>query len=74
MYNYNLTFPHRRCCPNLKCNRACGSRVMHELFPFIRIMRRYSIRKNLLQDVVAGLTVGIMHIPQGAYCQKIIIL
>lgn len=55
----------RKCCPGTDCSRSCASKVMHEIFPFIRIMRRYSIKRNLLQDVVAGLTVGIMHIPQG---------
>lgn len=55
----------RRCCSKVECSRTCASKAMHEIFPFIRIMRRYSIKRNLLQDVVAGLTVGIMHIPQG---------
>lgn len=33
-------------------------------FPFLVILSTYK-RSDLLQDIIAGLTVGIMHIPQG---------
>ena len=29
-------------------------------------MREYRIKDDILNDVVAGLTVGVMHIPQGS--------
>ena len=28
-------------------------------------MKNYNIRQDLMGDIIAGLTVGIMHIPQG---------
>lgn len=36
-----------------------------QFLPFIGIMRKYSLKKDFFSDLVAGLTVGIMHIPQG---------
>ncbi|VDK46270.1 unnamed protein product [Anisakis simplex] len=33
--------------------------------PIIGWMPKYSIRENFIMDVVGGLTVGIMHVPQG---------
>lgn len=33
--------------------------------PLIRCLNEYNIRKNLFGDIIAGLTVAIMHIPQG---------
>lgn len=35
------------------------------LFPFIRIMRDYNLKHDLVKDLVAGLTVFVMGIPQG---------
>jgi len=33
--------------------------------PLIRCLKEYNIRKYLLGDILAGITVAIMHIPQG---------
>lgn len=64
-----------RCCDNVlklgsRClNETCtvNSLVLSALrcFPFVRIMVNYNWRKNVLPDVVAGITIGIMNIPQG---------
>ena len=35
------------------------------LFPFLTWIRFYSIRDNLLSDIIVGFTVGVLHIPQG---------
>ena len=40
---------------------------MFNLFPFLTIMKDYNIRTDLSGDIIAGLTVGIMHIPQGTF-------
>ncbi|XP_078341333.1 prestin-like [Crassostrea virginica] len=51
--------------PKCTCTREISRAFCTELFPFWGIMKKYSIRKYLLADLVAGLTVGIIHIPQG---------
>ena len=51
--------------PKCTCTRELSRAFCTELFPFWGIMKKYSIRKYLLADLVAGLTVGIIHIPQG---------
>uniref|UniRef100_A0A8W8LYM4 STAS domain-containing protein n=1 Tax=Magallana gigas TaxID=29159 RepID=A0A8W8LYM4_MAGGI len=51
--------------PKCSCTRQLSRAFCTELFPFWGIMKKYSIRKYLLADFVAGLTVGIIHIPQG---------
>ena len=33
--------------------------------PIIRNMRKYKIRQFMLNDILSGITVGIMQIPQG---------
>ncbi|CAH1782636.1 unnamed protein product, partial [Owenia fusiformis] len=49
----------------VSCNAKCAKNFFLGLFPFIGIMRTYNLRTDLVADVIAGLTVGIMHIPQG---------
>ncbi|KAF8571345.1 hypothetical protein P879_00078 [Paragonimus westermani] len=34
-------------------------------FPIVAILRKYELKTWLYNDVIAGLTVGIMHVPQG---------
>ena len=41
-------------------------------FPFIGILSAYDVRSDLLSDVMAGLIVGIMHIPQGKYVCRLV--
>ncbi|KAL8569913.1 hypothetical protein ACOMHN_014133 [Nucella lapillus] len=47
------------------CTPRCARSVVKRMFPFLGILRGYSCRYDLPRDVVAGLTVGIMHVPQG---------
>ncbi|GAB1604820.1 sulfate transporter-like isoform X1, partial [Argonauta hians] len=47
------------------CSNTCFIKFIFHMFPFINIMRSYSLRKDLFSDLIAGLTVGIMHVPQG---------
>ena len=49
------------------CSFACLQRIVCALFPFIVVLSKYSPRRDLAKDVIAGLTVGVMHIPQGKY-------
>lgn len=46
-------------------SKACGKNLLYSIFPFISMLRTYNIKSDLPNDVVSGLTVGIMHIPQG---------
>lgn len=46
-------------------SRRCLVDSVLGFFPFIGIMREYQWRSDLMSDTIAGLTVGIMNIPQG---------
>jgi len=52
---------YKQCSPS----RTCVKKSLLSVFPFIGIMSQYNIRRDLFNDVISGLTVGIMHIPQG---------
>ena len=53
------------------CSGRCCKDFLFMLFPFLAIMKNYKIREDLMGDVISGLTVGIMHIPQGKCCMHI---
>ena len=48
-----------------KCSKTCLKKSLLSTFPFLKIMREYAPLKDLPSDVIAGVTVGIMQIPQG---------
>ncbi|XP_043289750.1 solute carrier family 26 member 6 [Venturia canescens] len=41
--------------------RSCAS----SMFPVVRWMRKYKWKESIVPDMISGLTVAIMHIPQG---------
>lgn len=49
------------------CTRDKLKSTLHSNFPFINVIRRYKILQDLPSDIIAGLTVGIMQIPQGMF-------
>lgn len=52
-------------CRKCQCSKDCFLGFLYKIMPFIGIMKDYNIRTDLTGDIVSGLTVGIMHIPQG---------
>lgn len=54
-----------RKCFTCDCSKGCWKDFLYRFLPFINIMRNYSPREDLQGDIIAGLTVGIMNIPQG---------
>lgn len=43
----------------------CCLNAILEKFPILRCLKEYNIRKYLFGDIISGITVAIMHIPQG---------
>lgn len=47
------------------CSRDQFVGFLFRLVPFLRWLPNYSVKNDLLADITGGITVGIMHIPQG---------
>ena len=47
------------------CSPRCCKDFLFTIFPIMGVFKKYSIRQDLMGDLIAGLTVGIMHLPQG---------
>ncbi|XP_025107910.1 solute carrier family 26 member 10-like isoform X2 [Pomacea canaliculata] len=52
-------------CQSCACSWTCARTYLRRFFPFVSILNGYSALYDLPCDLIAGLTVGIMHIPQG---------
>lgn len=48
------------------CNSNCLKQAFLRFFPFLTIFRGYKL-SDFLNDLIAGLTVGIINIPQGLF-------
>jgi hypothetical protein len=53
----------RYCMKYYKPSRTCFSNYMLDRIPFLRWIRQYDPKECLLKDIIAGLTIGIVHIP-----------
>lgn len=49
------------------CNNFSFVEFLLNLIPVLKWLPKYSIKNNLAGDVSAGVTVAVMHIPQGIY-------
>lgn len=63
-----------KCCSKCTCSKACFKNAIFAAFPFLSILRTYNVKTDLPSDVISGLTVGIMHIPQGKSTLSLIIM
>ena len=53
-----------RCCSELPCSSQGVKAAINRVLPFVDIMSKYNIKTDLVGDLVAGLTVGILSVPQ----------
>ncbi len=54
-----------QCSKSCRCSRDCFIERLLLLFPFVNLVRHYKWKKFIVSDIVAGLSVGVIHIPQG---------
>lgn len=51
--------------PSCKCTASGLYSLLSRLAPIVRWLPKYNVKKDLSADITGGVTVGIMHIPQG---------
>lgn len=50
-----------------KPSGACATHFLFDRLPFIGWLREYKLKEYLVKDLIAGLTIGVIHIPQGKF-------
>jgi len=48
-----------------KPSPTCMKNFLQDRIPFIKWIRTYKIKESLAKDIIAGLTIGVIQIPQG---------
>ncbi|XP_033751919.1 LOW QUALITY PROTEIN: prestin-like [Pecten maximus] len=46
------------------CSAKCVFKQLSAFLPIIKVLRYYNFKENLLIDILSGITIGILHIPQ----------
>ena len=49
---------------NCYCSKKRVWKIVSSYIPLVKVIRYYKVKENLLVDFLAGITIGIMHIPQ----------
>ena len=47
---------------HFKPNRSCMLNFLFDLFPIIKWIPKYDVRKDVFKDLIAGLTVGVIQV------------
>uniref|UniRef100_A0A0N5C3G7 STAS domain-containing protein n=1 Tax=Strongyloides papillosus TaxID=174720 RepID=A0A0N5C3G7_STREA len=53
-----------------KSPRAFANAII-EFVPIFQILRNYNFKANIIPDIIGGITVGVMHVPQGIAYAKL---
>ncbi|XP_067133831.1 prestin-like [Centruroides vittatus] len=60
---------HQKCIKKISayctCSTSCVLSIFLRMFPVLSWLPRYNCREYLINDIIAGFTVAILHIPQG---------
>ncbi|CAD5119527.1 DgyrCDS8127 [Dimorphilus gyrociliatus] len=56
-----VDYTKKQCC----CSRGKAIDKTLSFFPFIYLLRGYSLKSDLIMDIIAGLNIGTVHISQG---------
>ncbi|KAL4229848.1 hypothetical protein ACF0H5_010240 [Mactra antiquata] len=51
--------------PKCTCDKKKAKSMVNRFVPMLRIMNKYNWRTDFIADLICGLTVGIMQLPQG---------
>ena len=49
------------------CNKERAIKCVDDFVPSYRIMKQYKWKTDFIQDLICGMTVGIMQLPQGNF-------
>ncbi|XP_061474320.1 solute carrier family 26 member 6 [Rhineura floridana] len=51
--------------PKIRCSNSTAKSLLFRFLPILRWLPRYPVKEWLFGDIIAGFSVGIMHLPQG---------
>ena len=49
------------------CSKSSFQQMLSSYIPIINVIQEYNVKKDLAAEIIAGITVAIMQIPQGNY-------
>jgi hypothetical protein len=53
------------CRKNYKPSPSCMKNFVRDRIPVIKWMINYNFKENMIPDTISGITIGLIHLPQG---------